>query len=168
MVTGICHIQACKLDDFCVDHWLLYSSTRSELLSLPFECFWRCVFYNNECPMSAQDVFEFSPWVFFLESSWWWMFSPPSGKKQIGMARTGQRWGRFWAGCIWMGASGDLGVSFSVPGFAVRRVKLPWKSKTKQRMVFGMIHVKDSLLPMGKVRSWDFLGLHPLRIPWRT
>ena len=33
-----------------------------------------------------------------------------------------------------------------------------WKSKTKQRMVFGMIHVKDSLLPMGKVWSLDFLG----------
>ena len=36
----------------------------------------------------------------------------------------------------------------------------PWKSKTKQRMVFGMIHVKDSLLPMGKVRSLDFLGTY--------
>ena len=29
----------------------------------------------------------------------------------------------------------------------------PWESKTKQRMVFRMIHVKDSLLPMGKVWS---------------
>ena len=28
---------------------------------------------------------------------------------------------------------------------------VPWKSKTKQRIVFGMIHVKDSLLPRGKV-----------------
>ena len=27
----------------------------------------------------------------------------------------------------------------------------PWKSKIKQRMVFRMIHVKDSLLPMGKI-----------------
>ena len=36
----------------------------------------------------------------------------------------------------------------------------PWKSKTKQRMVFGMIHVKDSLLPMGKVWSLDFLGIY--------
>ena len=34
----------------------------------------------------------------------------------------------------------------------------PWKSKTKQRMVFRMIHVKDSLLPMGKVWSLDSLG----------
>ena len=35
----------------------------------------------------------------------------------------------------------------------------PWGSKTKQRMVvFRMIHVKDSLLPMGKVWSLDFLG----------
>ena len=34
----------------------------------------------------------------------------------------------------------------------------PWKSKTKQRMVFRMIHVKDSLLPLGKVWSLDFLG----------
>ncbi len=34
----------------------------------------------------------------------------------------------------------------------------PWKSKTKQRMVFRMIHVKDSLLPRGKVWSLDFLG----------
>ena len=32
------------------------------------------------------------------------------------------------------------------------------KSKTKQRMVFRMIHVKDSLLPLGKVWSLDFLG----------
>jgi len=28
---------------------------------------------------------------------------------------------------------------------------IPWKSKTKQRIVFGMIHMKDSLLPRGKV-----------------
>ena len=33
-----------------------------------------------------------------------------------------------------------------------------WKSKTKQRMVFRMIHVKDSLLARGKVWSLDFLG----------
>lgn len=35
-----------------------------------------------------------------------------------------------------------------------------WKSKTKQRMIFGMIHVKDSLLLMGK--NWvdfDFLDM---------
>ena len=37
---------------------------------------------------------------------------------------------------------------------------IPWKSKTKQRMVFWMIHVKDSLLPMGKVWSLDFLGIY--------
>ena len=37
---------------------------------------------------------------------------------------------------------------------------VPWKSKTKQRMVFRMIHVKDSLLPRGKVWSLDFLGVH--------
>ena len=36
---------------------------------------------------------------------------------------------------------------------------LPWKSKTKQRMVFWMIHGKDSPLPMGKVWSLDFLGI---------
>ena len=36
---------------------------------------------------------------------------------------------------------------------------MPWESKTKQRMVFRMIHVKDSLLPMGKVWSLDFLGM---------
>ena len=36
---------------------------------------------------------------------------------------------------------------------------IPWKSKTKQRMVFRMIHVKESLLPMGKVWSLDFLGI---------
>ena len=35
----------------------------------------------------------------------------------------------------------------------------PWKSKTKQRMVFRMIHVKDSLLPLDKVWSLDFLGI---------
>ena len=34
----------------------------------------------------------------------------------------------------------------------------PWKSKTKQRMVFRMIDVTDSLLPRGKVWSLDFLG----------
>ena len=42
----------------------------------------------------------------------------------------------------------------------VSYIYIPWKSKTKQRMVFGMIHVKDSLLPMGKVRSLDFLGIY--------
>ena len=39
-------------------------------------------------------------------------------------------------------------------------IYIPWKSKTKQRMVFRMIHVKDSLLPMGKVWSLDFLGIY--------
>ena len=34
----------------------------------------------------------------------------------------------------------------------------PWESKTEQRMVIRMIHVKDSL-PMGKVWSLDFLGM---------
>ena len=41
-----------------------------------------------------------------------------------------------------------------------KSIQIPWKSKTKQRMVFGMNHVKDSLQPMGKVRSLDFLGIH--------
>ena len=39
-------------------------------------------------------------------------------------------------------------------------IYIPWESKTKQRMVFRMIHVKDSLLPMGKVWSLDFLGIY--------
>ena len=34
------------------------------------------------------------------------------------------------------------------------------KSKTKQGMVFRMIRIKDSLLPMGKVWSWDSLIIH--------
>ena len=34
------------------------------------------------------------------------------------------------------------------------------KSKTKQGMVFRMIRIKDSQLPMGKVWSWDSLGIH--------
>ena len=37
---------------------------------------------------------------------------------------------------------------------------IPWKSKTKERMVFRMIHIKDSLLPMGKVWSLDSLGIY--------
>ena len=39
-------------------------------------------------------------------------------------------------------------------------IHIDWKSKTKQRMVFAMIHVKDSLLPMGKVWSLDFQGIY--------
>ena len=35
----------------------------------------------------------------------------------------------------------------------------PGKSKTKQRMVFGIVHIKGSLLPMGKVWSLDSLGI---------
>ena len=38
----------------------------------------------------------------------------------------------------------------------------PWKSTTKQRMVFRRIQKKDSLLPMGKVWFLDFLGYHNL------
>ena len=34
---------------------------------------------------------------------------------------------------------------------------IPPESKTKQRMVLGMIHLKDSLLPMCRVWSLDFL-----------
>ena len=36
---------------------------------------------------------------------------------------------------------------------------IPWKSKTKQRMAFGMIQIKDSPLPMGKVWFLDSLGI---------
>ena len=39
-------------------------------------------------------------------------------------------------------------------------IHIDWKSKTKQRMVFAMIHIKDSLLPMGKVWSLDFQGIY--------
>ena len=35
-----------------------------------------------------------------------------------------------------------------------------WKSKTKQRIVFRMLHVKDCLLPRGKVWYLDFLGIY--------
>ena len=38
-------------------------------------------------------------------------------------------------------------------------IYIPWKSKVKQRMVVRMIHVKNSLLPRGKVWSLDFLGI---------
>ena len=38
-------------------------------------------------------------------------------------------------------------------------LSVPWKSKTKQRMVFRMIQMKDSLLPMGKVWFLDVLGV---------
>ena len=40
--------------------------------------------------------------------------------------------------------------------------QIPCKSKTKQRMVFRMIHIKDSLLPMGKVWSLDSLGIRKI------
>ena len=36
----------------------------------------------------------------------------------------------------------------------ISKMNLPWKSKTKQRMIFRIVHIKDSLLPMGKVWSW--------------
>ena len=39
-------------------------------------------------------------------------------------------------------------------------IYIPWKSKTKQRMVFRMIHVKDSLLLLGKVWFLDFVGIY--------
>ena len=39
----------------------------------------------------------------------------------------------------------------------------PWKSKTKPRIVFGMIHIKDSPLPRGKVWYLDFLRHHDVR-----
>ena len=41
---------------------------------------------------------------------------------------------------------------------------IPWKSKVKQRMVVRMIHVKNSLLPRGKVWSLDFLGMYIIYI----
>ena len=48
----------------------------------------------------------------------------------------------------------DLGVCFLHSKFLYD----PWESKTKQSVVFRMIPIKDSLLPMGKVWSLDFLG----------
>ena len=39
----------------------------------------------------------------------------------------------------------------------------PWKSKTKPRIVFGMIHIKDSPLPRGKVWYLDFLRHRDVR-----
>ena len=51
-------------------------------------------------------------------------------------------------------------------------VTLPWKSKTKQRMVLRMIHVKDSLLPMVKVwpawTSWDLFKSPFKTADWST
>ena len=39
-------------------------------------------------------------------------------------------------------------------------IYMPWKSKTKQRMVCRLIHIQDSRsLPRGKVWSSDFLGI---------
>ena len=40
------------------------------------------------------------------------------------------------------------------------QVSTPWKSKTKQRMAFRMIQIKDSPLPMGKVWFLDSLGTY--------
>ena len=47
-----------------------------------------------------------------------------------------------------------------VSHFTTTTYAVPWKSKAKQRMVFRMIQVKDSLLPIGKVWSLDFLGVY--------
>ena len=45
--------------------------------------------------------------------------------------------------------------------YMIYDIYIPWESKTKQRMVFRMIHVKDSLLPRGKVwsawTSWVYI-----------
>ena len=38
--------------------------------------------------------------------------------------------------------------------------RYPGSPRPKKRMVFRMIHIKDSLLPMGKVWSLDSLGIH--------
>ena len=47
-------------------------------------------------------------------------------------------------------------------------LNFPWESKTKQRMVFRMIHEKDSLLPMGKVWSaWTSCVLISHSPAWR-
>jgi len=56
------------------------------------------------------------------------------------------------------GSLGENWYNFAASLFCNAQA-LPWKSKTKQRMVFRMIHIKDSLLPMGKVWSLDSLGL---------
>ena len=53
---------------------------------------------------------------------------------------------------------GILGDNLPINTHVIYGLYRPWKSKTKQRMVFSMIHVKDSLLPMGKVWFLDFLG----------
>ena len=53
--------------------------------------------------------------------------------------------------------------------YVYKYIYIPWKSKTKQRMVFGMIHVKDSLLPKGNVWSLDFLGMEvPQKVHSKT
>ena len=44
--------------------------------------------------------------------------------------------------------------------FTYLNTYIAWESKTKQRVVFGMTHVKDSLLPCGKIWSLDFPGMH--------
>ncbi len=50
-------------------------------------------------------------------------------------------------------------MTWHIIWYIMCHIYIPWESKTKQRMVFRMIHVKDSLLPMGKVWSLDFLGI---------
>ena len=60
-----------------------------------------------------------------------------------------------WSGSVTPGQKAER----ELPNLEDLAWPMPWKSKTKQRMVFRMIHVKDSLLPMGKVWSLDFLGM---------
>ena len=70
----------------------------------------------------------------------------------------------FWAWGTWSNTCPKRQVAGNF--WAIKRnwilnMNLPWKSKTKQRMVFR-IHIKESLLPMGKVWSawtpWVCLG----------
>ena len=141
------------------------------------------IFLTRESPMKwgHRGFFWILPLSFFLLESYGGCF-PPSGKEQIRMTRTGQRWGGLIAwSSIWMEV-GDLGVSFSVLGLAVRRVKLhplriPLKLTLHQDArcilrwniwifwMFHNYHVSFVVEQNGRVASLCIIGIHGL--PWK-
>ena len=85
----------------------------------------------SECPIASAKLLKTRGKYFTPTWQRWWFFQPEPG---LGKQK--------------------LRIQ------ATKTLPFPWESKTKQRMVFRMIHEKDSLLPMGKVWSLDFLGFY--------
>ena len=138
--------------------------------SIEFQCQWTSVFfceialrYAKTCKFLSwhNDRTIWIPWMFRNKPTlhcitWYWSVTrAPYWKRRAFPFLKALGSGVFWANFM-LGWGSKIMKEMDKTRWWFQA--FPWKSKTKQRMAFRMIQIKDSPLPMGKVWFLDFLG----------